>query len=107
MGGPLFDAFDCLATADVVIGSESSLSEAAAAMSTNVKVMVWEGQTEQDRVTLDPASVALNASVSPAKQSEMNAVISDWWHCAAEASQTAREDDVGVFASKFYQTVDE
>lgn len=58
------ESFDCLAMADVVVGSNSSISEAVAAVSTNVKVMLWKGQTEQDRVTLNLTKIVSDETVS-------------------------------------------
>lgn len=97
----VFETFDCLATADVVVASESSFSEAAAAVSTNVKVMLWENQTEQDRVTLNSRAAASSGDVSSDEQLEMNTAIADWWHCFGEAQRSTESN-----ARQFYQTVD-
>lgn len=97
----MFETFDCLATADVVVGSESSFSEAAAAVSTNVKVMIWENQTEQDRITLNSRAAASSGEVSSDEQLEMNAAIADWWHCFGEVQRSTESN-----ARTFYQTVD-
>lgn len=100
----LFDTFECLAAADVVVGSESSMSEAAAAVSTNVKVMLWQGQIEQDRVTLNSSAVVSDGNVSMDAQREMNAAIANWAHCSGEAHQ-ATGDGGGATTRAFYETV--
>lgn len=99
-----FDAFECLAAADVVIGSESSMSEAVAAVSTNVKIMHWQGQTEQDRVTLNASAVVSAGTVSLPTQLQINTVIANWFHCSDEARR-ATVDGAGATARKFYETV--
>lgn len=102
----MFDTFDCLAAADVLVGSESSFSEAAGALSTNVKVLVWLQQTEQDRVTLNHGMVASSGAVSSEKQSQVDAAISDWWHCSGKSLQSEKSDAENVAARGYYQTVD-
>lgn len=82
------------------------MSEAAAAVSTNVKVMLWEGQTEQDRVTLNSTKIVADKTVSSESQLQMNAAIADWWHCSREARQLAGVDAATVSARRFYETVD-
>ncbi|CAN0223974.1 unnamed protein product [Scytosiphon promiscuus] len=101
----VFDTFDCLAAADVIVGSDSSFSEAAAAVSTNVKVMLYANQTEQDRVFLDSEAAASSGTVSLEEQAKMDTAISAWWHCSEYARQSAGSY-VGLAASRFYQTVD-
>lgn len=88
----------------MVLGSESSMSEAVAAVSTNVKVMHWQGQTEQDRVTLDASTVVSVGTVSSAMQLEMNTTIANWFHCSEEAL-SATVDGAGSTARSFYETV--
>lgn len=90
----------------MVVGSESSFSEAAAAVSTNVKVMIWENQIEQDRVTLDFKAAALSGEVSSDEQAEMNTAIADWWYCSQAVQQSTGSDDKSHAARRFYQTVD-
>jgi len=100
----VFDTFDCLAAADVVIGSESSFSEAAAAVSTNVKIMLWENQAEQDRVVLNARAVTRSGAVTSDEQMQINSVIADWFHCSAEVRQWTESAPENV-AGRFYQTV--
>lgn len=102
----MFETLDCLAAADVVVGSESSFSEAAAAVSTNVKVMLWENQTEQDRVTLNSEAAALSGAVSVEEQLQMDTAVADWWYCSGEAQDSTGSDADGIAARRFYQTVD-
>lgn len=91
----------------MVVGSESSLSEAAAAVSTNVKIMLWEGQEEQDRVTFDSNEIATFGEVNPQDQLELNKVISDWFYCQKEAAHGSNGSDstVSAYARQFYQMV--
>lgn len=91
----------------MVVGSESSFSEAAAAVSTNVKFMAYQNQTQQDRVTLNPEEGASSATVGVDEQLQMDAAIADWWHCSEEARQLTDSDAVSLGAGRFYQTVDE
>jgi len=103
----VFDTFDCLAAADVFVGSESSFSEAAAAVSTNVKVMLWENQTEQDRVTLNSEAVTLSGAVTSDEQLQINTAIANWRHCSEEVRQWKESAPENLGAAKgFYQTVD-
>lgn len=101
----MFDTFDCLAAADVLVGSESSFSEAAAAVSTNVKVMVWPELAEQDRVNLDVETVVSTGAVSVEEQPRVDAAISDWWHCSESGWQSAGYDAQMLAVSGYYQTV--
>lgn len=89
------------------MGSESSFSEAAAAVSTNVKVMVWENQTEQDRVTLNSTAAASSGAVSSDEQLEMDTAIADWWYCSREVQRFTGPNSEIVAARQFYQTVDQ
>ena len=102
----MFDTFDCLAAADVLVGSESSFSEATAAVSTNVKVMIWRGEHEQDRVTLNPNVALSSGDVTLAEQKRMDDAIADWWHCSEETRRSTGDDANSVAARQFYQTVD-
>lgn len=105
-----FETVDCLASVDVLVGSYSSMSEAAGAMSTNVKVMVYEGQEEQDRITLDFREVAMRAERTPGigteKQAELDTAVAKWRHCSSEARGLIGESGVGASARSFYHTVD-
>lgn len=91
----MFDAFDCLATADVLITSRSTFSETAAAISTNVKIHLQTNQMQQDTVFVNKNKVVLDGHVN--NQSEIDTAISDWFYCSAEARQSTNH---------FYQTVD-
>lgn len=103
----VFDTFDCLVAADVRVGSESSFSEAAAAVSTNVKIMLWEDQTQQDRLNLNYETTASSGAVSLDEQSHMDDVLADWWHCSQYARKSAESDAEGrAAASRYYRTVD-
>lgn len=82
------------------------MSEAAAALSTNVKVMLWEGQHQQDRITLDSARVASTGAVSSESQVEMNLAIANWWFCHQEARSSSGIHSLAAEAQTFYQTVD-
>lgn len=76
-------------------------------MSTNVKVMLRENQTEQDRVTLNPEAVDTLGAVSSDEQLEMNTAIADWWYCYGEARQLTESTAERIAAHRFYQTVNE
>ena len=90
----------------MVVGSESSLSEAAAAVSTNIKIMLWEGQEEQDRVTLNSSEIATTGEVNPRDQLKISTVISDWFYCQREArGSNGNDSTVSEYARRFYQTV--
>lgn len=102
-----FESFDCMAAADVVVASRSTFSQGAAAVSTNVKVMLLVGQTEQDRVTLDPKPAEKSGSVTFKEQSKMNTAIADWWYCYGEARRLVGSTAERAAAHRFYQTVDD
>lgn len=102
----MFDTFDCLAAADVIVGSKSSFSEAAAAVSTNIKLGLWTGQTEQqDRISLNDHAVVSSGEVSLEEQSQIDKTIFDWWHCSKKDWQSAGSDAEALAADGYYQTV--
>ena len=103
----MFDTCDCLAASDVLVGSESRFSQAAAAVSTNVKVLIRENQTEQDWVTLNVQAAALERAVSSEEQNEVTTAIADWWYYSWEAKLATKQDAASSAASRFYETVDE
>lgn len=103
----VFETFDCMAAADILVGSQSSFSQAAAAISTNVKVMIRKNQTEQDWVMLDYRAAASSGAVTSDEQMEVETAIADWWYCSGEAKQASGSDDKSLAARRFYQTVDE
>lgn len=100
----MFETFDCFAAADVLVGSQSSFSQAAAAVSTNVKVMIRTNQTEQDWVTLNVEAAVVSGAVSSEEQHDVNTAIGDWWYCSGEAQRATKPD--AEHARRFYQTVD-
>lgn len=102
-----FETFDCLAAADVVVGSRSSFSDVAGAVSTNVKVLTRFHQIEQDSVTLLSKDIDASGAVSSDEQLQMDIAIADWWKCSGEARRSAGEDADGLTARTFYQTVNE
>lgn len=89
----------------MIVGSNSSFSEAAAAVSTNVKVMLLGNQTEQDRVNLNSEAAASFGNVSLDEQAQVDTAISDWWHCSEYVRQSGGSE-VDLAARRFYQTVD-
>ena len=91
----------------MLIGSSSSFSHAAAAMSTNVKIMLRANQTEQDRVYLDYKAVVSAGAVGSEEQRLIDTTIADWYHCSREAQQPTGSDARSVSARRFYETVDE
>lgn len=101
-----FETFDCLAAADVVVGSRSSFSDTSGAVSTNIKVLTRDHQTEQDRVTLKSEAMESSGAVSLDEQLQMDTAISDWWHCSQETRGLTRSSAEDLAASQFYQTVD-
>lgn len=100
-----FETFDCLAAADVVVGSRSSFSDTSGAVSTNIKVLTRDHQTEQDRVTLKSEAMESSGAVSSEEQLQMDTAISDWWHCSREARTLTGTTTERLAASQFYQTV--
>lgn len=102
-----FETFDCLAAADVVVGSRSSFSDTAGAVSTNVKIMTREYKTEQDRLTVNPRRIESQGAVSSDEQLQMNAAIANWWHCSVEARGSEGSTVESLDARGFYQTVGE
>ena len=104
---PVFETFDCFAAADILVGSESSYSQAAAAVSTNVKVMIKQNQTEQDWVTMNYKAAALSGAVSSDEQLEVVTAIADWWYCSGEVQRSTGSNAESVAPRRFYQTVDE
>ena len=96
-----------MAAADVVVGSRSTFSDSAAAVSTNVKVMHRKNQTEQDRVVLDPEAIRQNGAVSDADQAKMDTAIANYRYCSEEASRSRGSDATSIAARRFYQTVRE
>lgn len=102
----MFDALDCLAVADVMIGSKSGMSETAAALSTNVKIMPSRRGQPQDRVEFMMTEMISTGVVEPSVQAEVNKAIDDWKHCSAEARDSINSDPVAVAAQTYYQTVD-
>lgn len=83
------DAVECLAAADVMISSEDSFSEAAAAMAANVKVVTdhWEVDEDEEMVSLSPAATV--AGVSGDARAELNRIVRDWHHCNSTTSALA------------------
>ena len=104
---PVFETFDCFAATDILVGSASSYSQAAAAVSTNVKVMIRENQTEQDWITLNYTAAALSGAVSADEPLEVVTAIADWWYCSGEVQRSTGSNPESVAARRFYQTVDE
>lgn len=102
----MFETFDCFAAADVLVGSESSFSQAAAAVSTNVKVMIRGNQTEQDWVTLNFEAAAKSGAVSTKEKLEVTTAIADWWYCYGEVQRATGSNAETLAARRFYQTVD-
>ena len=103
----MFETFDCFAAADILVGSESSYSQAAAAVSTNVKVMIKQNQTEQDWVTMNYKAAALSGAISSDEQLEVVTAIADWWYCSGEVQRSTGSNAESVAPRRFYQTVDE
>ena len=92
----------------MAIGSRlSSFSDGAAALSTNVGIMLRANQKGQDQVTLDSNLVASSGTVGSQKQQSIDTVIANWWYCSQEAQQATGSDAKSIFARRFYQTVDE
>lgn len=106
MNTTAFETFDCLAAADVLVGSRSSFSDTSGAVSTNIKVLTRDHQTEQDRVTLKSDAMESSGAVSVDEQLQMDNAISDWWHCSRETRGLKGSTAKRRAASQFYQTVD-
>ena len=103
----MFETFDCFAAADILVGSESSYSQAAAAVSTNVKVMIKQNQTEQDWVTMNYKAAALSGAVSSDEQLAVVTAIADWWYCSGQVQPSTGSNAESGAPRRFYQTVDE
>ena len=92
----------------MVIGSRrSAFSDAVAALSTNVGVLLRADQKEQDQVTLDDKAIASLGAVDSNMQQKINTAIADWWYCSREAQRATGSDAKSISARRFYQTVDE
>lgn len=92
----------------MLVGSVSSFGEAAAAVSTNVKVMLEDNQTQQDRVNLDAKAIVSSGAVSSDEQSQVDTAIDDWWHCSEEfrRSTGSGAESLAAASQFWYQTVD-
>lgn len=76
------DALECMAAADVMVGSESKFSKAAAAMSVGVKVLTdqWEVDEDEEMVALDPAQTV--AGMAANDQTALLRAVEEWHACS-------------------------
>lgn len=80
------DAVECMASADIFIGSDDSFSHEASRVSHNVRVMTPYGPLpEEDMFVLSVESAV--GGLSASEQSEFRAVVQHWREC----SQATRE----------------
>lgn len=77
------DCFDCLATADILIGSKSTFSRKAAYVSTNVKFFPYEDSAESKLNFWEVLNLnqVLEYGVD---QDVVNENIKNWWYCSRE-----------------------
>lgn len=95
---------DCFATADVLVGGSSQFTEAAAALSTNVKVLSRQGNQEPYRMTLNWLQVVANDYTVQAEiQAEIDAGVRSWWNCHSVYKKVVAN---GQQIHRVYETVD-
>lgn len=73
------DALECIAAADVFVGSEDAFSRVAAVLSNNVKVLTdsWELDPDEEMVTLHPPNIVADIQTSNVAE-ELRNVIEHW-----------------------------
>lgn len=104
LASPALETLECLATADVFIGDKSQFSEAAGALSTNVKTVHRSYEEDQYTVTVDKRVIMNEGRLSEEKTSEIYQAIRNWYKCFMEASRVPDRSPSGEH--RVYQTVD-
>lgn len=81
------DALECVAQADVLVGSEDEFSQAAVTLSRGVKVLTdrWEVDADEDVIALNPAKAI--AGLSPRERGELREAVEAWLGCPGASRQ--------------------
>lgn len=85
---PMSDTVRCMASADILIGSDDAFSREASALSHNVRVVTsHKGHPEDDEAVVLNVGSAMRRGLSPAEKSELRGVVRHWRECSLEMKE--------------------